>query len=115
YATDFAAKACLAIIVANRLKSLLGVHLKTRGVKGQFSCEISKVVGNTTQAEFHYTVPCAKSQQAAVISSLKSTCKHPHLINTIIHENQRYKHDSGFAGSSSSSSEDGKFLFTMLI
>ncbi|CAF4364035.1 unnamed protein product, partial [Rotaria magnacalcarata] len=103
-ATDFAAKACRAKNVAKRLQSLLGAHLNTQRVQGQFPCKINKVVGNTTQAEFHYTVPCAKSQQAAVIASLKNICKDPQLINTIIHENQRYKHN---AGSSSSSSEEG--------
>ncbi|CAF4768910.1 unnamed protein product, partial [Rotaria sp. Silwood2] len=53
-----------------------------------------KTAGDKTQTEFHYSIPCDKSQQQSVIQSLKDSCKEKDFVDTITAENQPDEDDS---------------------
>ncbi|CAF4458386.1 unnamed protein product [Rotaria socialis] len=109
HAARFVRKPSRVTNVANKFQSLLADHLNSRGVKGRFPWQISKVLGNSTHTEFHYTVPCAKSHHETVIASLKTACKEAAFIGTITQENQPHDDDSSSARWSSGAREDGSY------
>ncbi|CAF3326083.1 unnamed protein product, partial [Rotaria sp. Silwood2] len=80
--------------VGNKLGSLVKSRLDKVGIKGQFPVNIVKTAGDKTQTEFHYTIPCDKSQQQSVIQSLKDSCKEKDFVDTITAENQPDEDDS---------------------
>ncbi|CAF4120378.1 unnamed protein product, partial [Rotaria sp. Silwood2] len=101
HATRFARKPSRCANVGNKLGSLVKTRLDKVGIKGQFPVNIVKTSGDKTQTEFHYTIPCDKSQQQTVIQSLKDSCKDKDFVDTITAENQPDEDDS-----SSESDED---------
>ncbi|CAF3326927.1 unnamed protein product [Rotaria socialis] len=115
HAARFVRKPSRVTNVVNKFQSLLADHLNSRGVKGRFPWQISKVLGNSTHTEFHYTVPCVKSHHQTVIASLKTACKEAAFIGTITQENQPHDDDSSSARWPSGAREDGKFLFPQLM
>ncbi|CAF4094129.1 unnamed protein product, partial [Rotaria sp. Silwood1] len=94
HATRFARKQSRCTNVSNKLGTLLKNRLDKAGLKGQYPVKIVKTLGDKTQTEFHYTIPCDKSQHQIVINQLKDTCKDKDLIDTITAENQPDEDDS---------------------
>ncbi|CAF5069655.1 unnamed protein product, partial [Rotaria sp. Silwood1] len=88
HASRFARKPSRCTNVGNKLGALLKSRLDKAGIKGQYPVNIVKTAGDKTQTEFHYTIPCDKSQHQTVIQSLKDSCKEKDLIDTITEENQ---------------------------
>ncbi|CAF4776991.1 unnamed protein product [Rotaria socialis] len=109
HAARFVRKPSRVTNVVNKFQSLLADHLNSRGVKGRFPWQISKVLGNSTHTEFHYTVPCVKSHHQTVIASLKTACKEAAFIGTITQENQPHDDDSSSARWPSGAREDGSY------
>jgi hypothetical protein len=87
--------------VGDKLSALLNVRLNKLGIKDAHTVNISNTLGNKQQTEFHYTCPCEKAKQQAVIDSLKDVCKDKDLTDTLTNENQPDDDDS-----SSESSEE---------
>ncbi len=87
--------------MGDKLTSLLNVRLAKLGIKDAHNVKISNTLGNKQQTEFHYTCPCEKAKQQAVIDSLKDSCKDKDLTDTLTNENQPDDDDS-----SSESSEE---------
>ncbi|CAF5121735.1 unnamed protein product, partial [Rotaria sp. Silwood1] len=75
HASRFARKPNRCTNVGNKLGALLKNRLDKAGIKGQYPVNIVKTLGDKTQTEFHYTIPCDKSQHQSVIQSLKDSCK----------------------------------------
>jgi hypothetical protein len=101
HATRFQRKPTRCSNVGDKLTSLLNVRLAKLGIKDPHSVKISNTLGNKQQTEFHYTCPCEKAKQQAVIDSLKDSCKDKDLTDTLTNENQPDDDDS-----SSESSEE---------
>ncbi|CAF4686616.1 unnamed protein product, partial [Rotaria sp. Silwood2] len=94
HASRFARKRSRCTNVGNKLGSLVKSRLDKVGIKGQFPVNIVKTAGDKTQTEFHYSIPCDKSQQQSVIQSLKDSCKEKDFVDTITAENQPDEDDS---------------------
>jgi hypothetical protein len=103
HASRFIRKPSRCSNVGDKFSSLLNVRLGKVGIKDQFNVKIVKTLGNQSQTEFYYQVPCQKAQQQQVISSLKDTCKDKDFQDTVTEQNQPDADDS-----SSESDEDIK-------
>jgi hypothetical protein len=87
--------------VSTKFSSLLNGRLAKLGLNDQFNLNIVKTAGNATCTEFRYTLPCDKSHQTTVITSLKDACKDKDLADTVTEEKQQEEGES-----SSESSEE---------
>ncbi|CAF4938025.1 unnamed protein product [Rotaria sp. Silwood1] len=94
HASRFARKPSRCNHVGDKLGALLKSRLDKAGIKGQYPVNIVKTAGDKTQTEFHYTIPCDKSQHQTVIQSLKDSCKEKDFIDTVTAENQPDEDDS---------------------
>ncbi|CAF4257850.1 unnamed protein product, partial [Adineta steineri] len=101
HATRFARKPTRCGTVGNTLSSLVNGRLKKAGVNVAHNVQIVKTAGDKKQTEFHYTIPCQKEHQKALLDSLKDSCKDKELTDTCTHANQPEDDDS-----SSESSEE---------
>ncbi|CAF4100176.1 unnamed protein product, partial [Adineta steineri] len=101
HATRFARKPTRCGNVGNTLSSLVNGRLKKVGVNVAHNVQIVKTAGDKKQTEFHYTIPCQKEHQKALLDSLKDSCKDKELTDTCTHANQPEDDDS-----SSESSEE---------
>ncbi|CAF4784652.1 unnamed protein product [Rotaria sp. Silwood1] len=106
HASRFARKPSRCNHVGDKLGALLKNRLDKAGIKGQYPVNIVKTVGDKTQTEFHYTIPCDKSQHQTVIQSLKDSCKEKDFIDTVTAENQPDEDDS-----SSDSDEEATSMY----
>ncbi|CAF4982929.1 unnamed protein product, partial [Rotaria sp. Silwood1] len=94
HASRFARKPSRCNHVGDKLGALLKSRLDKAGLRGQYPVNIVKTVGDKSQTEFHYTIPCDKSQHQTVIQSLKDSCKEKDFIDTVTAENQPDEDDS---------------------
>ncbi|CAF0798692.1 unnamed protein product [Adineta steineri] len=101
HATRFARKPTRCGSVGDKLSSLVNGRLKKVGVNVAHNVQIVKTAGDKKQTEFHYTIPCQKEHQKALLDSLKDSCKDKELTDTCTHANQPEDDDS-----SSESSEE---------
>ncbi|CAF4362392.1 unnamed protein product, partial [Adineta steineri] len=101
HATRFARKPTRCGNVGSTLSSLVNGRLKKVGVNVAHNVQIVKTAGDKKQTEFHYTIPCQKEHQKALLDSLKDSCKDKELTDTCTHANQPEDDDS-----SSESSEE---------